>query len=295
MVSFGTPHDPWAANNVPAEFYDLFKDVEFPLPPNYSDEIDPYGDDWSNIKKGPAEIDEWMRNYYAMTANLDWNIGRMLEAVDKAGLADDTIVVFTSDHGEMFGAHGRRKKNIFYEEAARVPFLMRWPGRIPAGRVSDACLNTPDIMPTLLGLAGLARIPESVEGMDLSHLALGKAGPEPEAALLMNTGACAVWEDGHEWRALRDKRFTYAVYRGGGHEPSPQGTAVRQRGRPAPDEEPRRRPGPSARHGEVPRDAQGPNGPTERHVPRVDWYRDHWTDGNRRITANAHGPFPAGT
>lgn len=213
ILSVGTPHDPWKKNNVPARFYDMFKDVNFPMAKNYSNKLDPYGDGWSNIKKSPQMINEWMRNYYAMTANLDWNLGRFLEAVDKAGISDNTIIVFTSDHGEMFGAHGRMKKNIFYEEAVRVPFLMRWPGRIPAGLVSDACLNTVDIMPTLLSMAGVS-IPKQVEGMDLSHIAMGKEGPEPEFAFLMNTGACALWENGHEWRALRTKRHTYAVFSG---------------------------------------------------------------------------------
>lgn len=182
------------------------------MPPNYSEEVDPHGDAWSNIRKNPESINEWMRIYYAMTANLDWNVGRLLKTMEEVGIGDNTITLFTSDHGEMFGAHGRMKKNIFYDEAARVPFLMRWPGKIPAGHVSDACASTVDIMPTLLGLAG-AEIPKEVEGMDLSHCALRTPGPEPEAALLQNTGACASWEDGHEWRAVRDKEYTYAVYR----------------------------------------------------------------------------------
>jgi len=112
----------------------------------------------------------------------------------------------------MFGGHGRMKKNIFYEETARVPFLMRWSGRIPAGSVSDACLNTPDIMPTLLAMAGLP-IPAKVEGVNLSPCAFGKSGPEPEAAFLQNTGACASWDDGYEWRALRSRQYTYGIYR----------------------------------------------------------------------------------
>jgi arylsulfatase A-like enzyme len=190
----------------------MFRNVSFPAPPSYSDELDPYGDAWSNIKKSPGLIEKWMRVYYAMTTNLDWNVGRILAALDELGIAEETIVVFTSDHGEMFGAHGRMKKNIFYDEAARVPFLVRQPGRIPAGLVSEACFSTPDIMPTLLELAGLP-VPEGVEGMSLSHLALGREGPEPGHAFLMNTGACATWENGHEWRALRTKRHTYAVFR----------------------------------------------------------------------------------
>ena len=294
MVSYGTPHDPWVESNVPTKFYNMFKDVQFDVPPNYSDEIDPYGDGWSNIEKSPEKIDEWMRNYYAMTANLDWNIGRILQAVDKTGLADDTLIVFTSDHGEMFGGHGRMKKNIFYEEAARIPFLMRWKGRIPAGSVSDACLNTPDIMPTLLGMAGLnSRIPHEVEGMDLSHLAIGKSGPEPEAAFLMNTGACAIWQDGHEWRALRDKGFTYAVYRGGGAGNLPRKEVLfdnvadpHQMKNLASDSV--HRPHLEKYRGMLKVKMTQLNDT----FPASTWYRNRWTDGSRRITASANGAFP---
>jgi arylsulfatase A-like enzyme len=219
FLSVGTPHDPWNPENVPPEYYAMFADEEnapprFALPPNHKPENDPYSDAWGRFKT-PRERESllrMMRGYYAMTANLDWNLGRLLKAIDEAGVRDNTVVVFTSDHGEMMGAHGRRAKNIFYEEAVRVPFVVRWPGKTPAGSSSDACLNTPDIMPTLLGMAGLP-IPAKVEGADLSHCAFGRPGPEPEAALMQNTGACAAWEDGYEWRALRDKQYTYAIYR----------------------------------------------------------------------------------
>lgn len=218
ILSVGTPHDPWGPDNVPPEYYAMFGDVDgkprFKLPPNYKPENDPYADNWGRYQNAEerASLLRMKRGYYAMTANLDWNLGRLMKAIDDAGIRDNTVVVFTSDHGEMMGAQGRRAKNIFYEEAVRVPFVMRWPGRIPAAGTSDACLNTPDIMPTLLGMAGLP-VPAKVEGMDLSHCAFGKPGSEPEAAFLQNTGACAIWEDGYEWRALRDKRHTYAIYR----------------------------------------------------------------------------------
>jgi len=199
--------------NVPDKYVEMFKDVSLPNPPNYKGTNDKYADNWGRLKPQQRKmLQTWRRLYYAMTANLDWNIGRLLNALEQAGLSDNTIVVFSSDHGEMFGAHGRRAKNIFYEEAARIPFLIRWPKKIRAGTVSDACISTVDFMPTILSLMGL-HVPESVEGMDLSHCALGSGGSEPQAALLQNTGACAAWEDGHEWRGLRDKRYTYAVYR----------------------------------------------------------------------------------
>ncbi len=216
VLSLGTPHDPWGLDNVPPEYLALFEDVDFPLPPNYKPENDPRGDAWASLSaEQRTQLGEWKRVYYAMTANLDWNLGRLMDAVDELGLREETIFIFTSDHGEMFGAHGRRAKNIFYEEAIRLPFLLRWPGHVAPGSVSDVCLNTPDIMPTLLSLVGLP-IPDGVEGMDLSHCALGRSGPEPAAAFLQGMGATAIFEDGHEWRALRDKRFTYARYRDGG-------------------------------------------------------------------------------
>jgi len=78
-------------------------------------------------------------------------------------------------------------------------------------------MNTPDIMPTLLSLLGLP-VPASVEGTDLSRCALGRPGPEPEAAFLQGMGHVVMWEDGFEWRALRDTRYAYAVMRADGRE-----------------------------------------------------------------------------
>lgn len=293
VVSYGTPHDPWKQNNIPQTYYDMFKDVRFPIPTNYSSEKDPYGDNWSNTECNPDKLDEWMRIYYAMTTNLDWNVGRILEALDKIGLAENTIVVFTSDHGEMFGAHGRMKKNIFYEEAARIPMLIHWKGTIPAGVVSDCCLNTPDIMPTLLGLVGLNKqIPPEVEGVDLSDQARGRSGPEPEAAYLFNTGACAIWEDGHEWRAVRNKQYTYAVFRGGGKMDLPRKELLFDNHRD-----------PYQMENLIMNDQHKETAEQLRNMlkkkmqnlndtfPASTWYQDRWTDGNRIIIASAKGLF----
>ncbi|MCQ6562884.1 sulfatase family protein [Paenibacillus mendelii] len=218
FLSLGTPHDPWDTGNVPPLYYDMFKNVDFTLPLNYSEADDPYSDGWAALNpEMRRSIPDWLRVYYAMTANLDWNVGRIVNVLQDLELTDNTVVVFTSDHGEMFGAHGRGGKNIFYEEAVRVPFLIRWPQKIEEGSTTDVCLNTCDIMPTLLSLLELP-IPSEVEGTDLSFAALGKDGLEPEAAFLQGTGATADWSDGHEWRALRSKRYTYAIYRVDRHE-----------------------------------------------------------------------------
>jgi arylsulfatase A-like enzyme len=287
FVSYGPPHDPWEKDNVPESFYKTFADVEFSLPPTWSDHPDPYMDRFTDpvrwLEYYKPSMPEFQRVYYAMTANLDWNIGRILEALEKAGVADDTIIVFTSDHGEMFGAHGRVQKLTFYEEAVRVPFLVRWPDRIPSGLVSYSCLGTPDIMPTVLGLMRLP-IPDDVEGMDLSRLALGKKGPEPEAAFLQGMGHTYLWIDGFEWRALRDKRYTYAVYRRDGSEllfdhvadpfqtqnlaGSPEFQKIADKFR---DDLKLRM-----------------EGLTD-NFELCTWYRDHWTDGDRNILRGARG------
>ncbi|MDR1637907.1 MAG: sulfatase [Treponema sp.] len=213
FLSLGTPHDPWVHENVPGSYLERFRDTDFSLPENYLPENDPHADAWARLnERERKELVSWMRVYYAMTANLDDNIGRLMEALKRMGLYDNSIVVFTSDHGELFGAHGRRAKNIFYEEAVRVPFLMRWKGVIKEGVSSDVCLNTVDIMPTLLSLMDLPASGEA-EGMSVKDALLGKPGAaEPEGALMMGTGATAIFEDGREWRAFRTKQYTYATY-----------------------------------------------------------------------------------
>jgi arylsulfatase A-like enzyme len=218
FLSWGPPHDPWGADNVRPEDAELFRNVTMPKRPNFSLKSDPYADNWASLTKNYGEVvADYQRAYYAQASNIDWNVGRLMDALEHEGLAKDTIVVFTSDHGEMFGSHGRRAKYIFYEEAARVPFLVRWPGHVPAKMVSDALLGTPDIMPTLLTMMGLP-YPKTVEGADLSAQVLGKSGTSPEAAHLQGMGTTAAWTDGTEWRALRDHEYTYAIYRRDGRE-----------------------------------------------------------------------------
>ena len=218
FLSWGPPHSPWTWNNVAPEYADLYRRATLPLRSNFSTQSDPYADDWAKLPKDYAKtVADDMRIYYAQTANIDWNLGRLMRTLAETGLADNTILVFTSDHGEMFGSHGRQAKYIFYEEAARVPFLVRWPAKIPKKTVAETLLGTPDIMPTLLAMMGLDS-PPTVEGSDLSTHALGKGMSEPEFAFMQGMGTTAAWQDGTEWRALRDHQFTYATYKRDGSE-----------------------------------------------------------------------------
>ena len=218
FLSWGPPHTPWNPGNTENAYLEQFRDMTIPLPPNFSPVSDPYADNWAKLPPHyENKVHDLQRVYYSMVANLDYNLGRLLKALDESGQAENTILIFTSDHGEMFGAHGRQEKLIFYEEAARVPFLMRWPAKIAKGSKTDVLLGTPDIMPTLLTMLNLP-VPGSVEGMDMSGHALGKGGADHEAAPMMGMGTTAAWTDGTEWRAMRDREYTYAIYKRDGKE-----------------------------------------------------------------------------
>ena len=153
-----------------------------------------------------------LAGYYAHCSALDACIGDLLRTIEEAGLADDTIFVFTSYHGDAVGCHGHGNKQAPWNESIMVPFLLRYPARFGCTpRQLDCLLGAPDIMPTLLGLAGLP-IPGPVEGLDFSaHLA---GGPDPSdgAAPIACYQPIADWwrgEGGHEYRGLRTKRYTY--------------------------------------------------------------------------------------
>ncbi len=105
--------------------------------------------------------------YYGMVSFMDRHIGRILDALDHVGIAEETLVVFTTDHGHFLGQHGLTAKAIHhYEDLIRVPFLVRWPGHIPAGRINRHLQNLVDLAPTFLAVAGL-EIPPAMTGLNL--------------------------------------------------------------------------------------------------------------------------------
>lgn len=186
---FKAPHGPWE----PApRFYDAFKDVEIPIPPAFEGPpegapealsktrmaIAGMGDFYHKAERRPPQVDKnlppaertranlqaMVKNYYRVLLGVDENVGRVLDYLDANGLADNTIVVYTSDNGFFLGEFGFYDKRLMYEPSIRVPMLMRWPRRIPAGRVDDdhMVLNI-DVAPTLLDLAGVA-VPDWMQG-----------------------------------------------------------------------------------------------------------------------------------
>ena len=142
--------------------------------------------------------------YFAQISGVDDQFGRLLHALDEACLAEDTIVVFTSDHGNCIGSHNEITKNNPFDEAPRVPFLVRWPGVIPT-RQDNLLLSVPDIMPTLLALTGSskAEIPPEVEGTDYSVLFRGGTQARPTSALC--------FQNERDERGVRTARYTLAM------------------------------------------------------------------------------------
>ncbi|MBS11831.1 MAG: sulfatase [Gemmatimonadetes bacterium] len=156
----------------------------------------------SGNKRAPGSV----LDYFAMVSGVDEQFGRILDTLEAEGLADDTIVVFTSDHGEMMGGHGRMSKNVIYEESFNVPFLIRYANGIQA-RTDDLMLGTPDIYPTLLGLMGLGdRIPDAVEGVDRSSVIRDGSGVRPDAAAYMRLPP---GRPSGGPRGVRTHRYTY--------------------------------------------------------------------------------------
>lgn len=172
FVSYGTPHFPH--HTAPEEFISRYPLDEIILPANVPESI-------------KSEALQEAQGYYAHSEALDKSIGDLLTTLKEMGLDENTLLVFTSDHGEMLGSHGVRPKakQVPLGESARVPFLLRYPAiHGDSGMLVNTPITTPDIFPTLFGLARLP-IPETVEGEDLSPVVREGVEIEDRAVLYM--------------------------------------------------------------------------------------------------------------
>jgi len=196
-LSWGGPHAPY--DTAPDEYRALYAPDKIGLRPNVPDSV-------------AEEARRNLAGYYAHCSALDDCVGMLRATLREEGIAEDTLFVFTSDHGDMLGSQGERKKQRPWEESIRVPFLLYGPSVLgPDPREVAALLDAPDIMPTLLGLCGL-EIPDTVEGLDYSECLRGGPDPSDGAALLMCPhpfGQFARKGGGREWRGLRTRRHTY--------------------------------------------------------------------------------------
>ena len=155
--------------------------------------------------------------YYAMIELIDDQVGRILDAVRDSGQEEHTLVVFTSDHGEMLGDHGLIQKGCrFYEGLVRVPLILAWPGAIQRGLVSDALVELTDLAPTLLQAAGAA-VPDWMQGRSLLPLASGAADPHRHRDAVLSEYFDALdTPDATRATMYRERRYKLVAYHGHG-------------------------------------------------------------------------------
>jgi choline-sulfatase len=162
-VAFNAPHDP---RQSPKEYVDKYPLDRIAVPKNYLDAY-PYRDEigcstklrdenLAPMPRTPHAVKVHRREYYAIISHLDHQIGRILDALDKSGRADNTWVFFTADHGLAVGHHGLLGKQNMYDHSVRVPFVVVGPG-VAANRRLDAAIYLQDVMPTTLELAGAVK------------------------------------------------------------------------------------------------------------------------------------------
>jgi len=205
FLSWGTPHAPY--RHVPERYLTLYVPDALALRPNVRDEPPA---PFRRLGDGPDR--NALAGYYAHITALDEQLARLLAVLNETAAAENTLVVFTSDHGDMLWSHGMTKKEQPWEESVSIPLLVRWPGRVPAGRVCEELVSTADFAPTLLAMCGLEP-PGRMEGADLSAVvrgAPGAAGPESVFLLepiIVDQGAA---QGLTQWRGVRTRRWTYA-------------------------------------------------------------------------------------
>jgi len=195
VLSFYGPHLPVAPPPPWDSMYDL---ADVPLPPTVD-----VGLEGKPLRQRTTtriraswhwssnELRDYVRRYYGYVSYIDAQMQRVLEALERLGVAEDTIILFTTDHGDMLGHFGMVYKltGNAYDTLMQVPLMIRWPKGIPAGQVDDGLVSNVDLLPTLLELARVP-VPSGVDGQSLAATVQGKVQPRREAIItdIMGTG-----------------------------------------------------------------------------------------------------------
>jgi iduronate 2-sulfatase len=208
-AGFYKPHCPYVT---PKKYFDLYKMEDITLPQITTKTLKDYPPlvfagykPWPYLGVTPDQARECKRAYYAAISFVDAQIGRVIDAVDRLGLRDNTIIVFWSDHGYHLGEHGLWFKQSCFEEAARVPMIIDVPGLKTAGKTSPRLTELVDLYPTLADLAGVTA-PPGLEGVSLRPLLLNpKAKWERPAFTQVQRGG----DPGH---SVRTERWRYTQW-----------------------------------------------------------------------------------
>jgi arylsulfatase len=213
-VSFAGPHDPY---DPPEEMAAMYYDAPIPAPVGSRAELknkpqaqESSGDSRSNSmfridmrEASPAQVRRWRAHYYANISLIDEGIGKILAALEKHGVLEDTLVVFTSDHGDALGDHGMAFKGFFYDCMARVPLIVRGPGVRACARC-NSLVSTVDMVPLFYESCGV-EAPAGLQGENLRALLDDPAASIRERVFCELQGRTMV----------RDERYKYAYYASG--------------------------------------------------------------------------------
>ncbi|HEC43424.1 MAG TPA: DUF4976 domain-containing protein [Bacteroides sp.] len=195
FISLATPHFPH--HTAPEEYKQMYPLEDLNLRENV-------------IEDNYPQLREELQGYYAHCTATDKVVGDLILKLKDLGIFESSIIIFTSDHGEMMGSHGIRpkEKTMAWDEAIKVPFLIRYPGiGDNEGKEVFSPLHTPDILPTMLSLAGL-KIPDRIEGEDLSSTIVNPEKQKDRAVLIMSVYPLTTTPI-TEYRGIRTMQYTY--------------------------------------------------------------------------------------
>lgn len=189
FISWHPPHDPHT--HCPKEWSGLYDPAKLTLRPGMPDTKD------FRVR---------LSQYYGMISNLDWNVGRLIEVLKETGQYDNTLIVYTSDHGDTLldparSWHPKSHKQRPEDVSCRVPMLISLPGQTAARRVATP-IGILDVMPTVLGLMG-APVPEGLDGQNLSAQVTGEGKTEERMI--------PIWNIDFQWRGVATSRYTYST------------------------------------------------------------------------------------
>jgi len=197
FLSIGSPHDPY--QTAPEKYRKMYENKQFIISKNVS-----------VVNREKVKKD--LVGYYSHITAIDDCIGKMWQTLKDLGIDENTIIVFSSDHGDLLGSHDSWNKQQPYEESIRVPFLIHYPKAFgKKGKISNALLNSPDIMPTLLGLSNIP-IPKTVEGIDFSGVLKGTKKDKVKQTLIACWQPFGQWNrkmGGKEYRGIVNQQYTY--------------------------------------------------------------------------------------
>lgn len=202
-LQMGPPHDPYLA---PDRYMAMYDPETIALRPNFDGDTSDRDLEPNPYVATPGRKE--IAAYYGMVTAVDDQIGRILGELERLGLRDNTVVIVSSDHGDMLGSHGMRLKRKPWEESTRVPGIVRHPGAEP-GRTTDSFFSHVDIAPTLLSLCGLDT-PDSMQGSDLAPVIRGESEQGPETVYFQIFGPFHAGGVEFGWRGVRTERYMYA-------------------------------------------------------------------------------------